>query len=90
VTTRTYTVYFEYFKDDAQEGYNVVVPALPGCITWGATLEEARRMAQDAIQAYVTSLEMDGDPIPEDPAMEGAVRVEKLSVAHDPAALSPR
>ena len=29
--------------------YNVIVPALPEAHTWGATIEEAMRMAHDAI-----------------------------------------
>jgi predicted RNase H-like HicB family nuclease len=36
--------------------YLVSVPALPGCYTEGRTLEEARTMAADAIQAYCASL----------------------------------
>ena len=44
--------------------YLVSVPALPGCYTEGQTLEEARLMAQDAIQAYCASLRKHGEPIP--------------------------
>ena len=66
VETHWYTVIYEFFDDEGQTGYNVVVPALPGCITWGATLEEARRMAEDAIQLYVESLVANGEPVPED------------------------
>ena len=42
----------------------VTVPALPGCFTEGRTLEEARVMATDAIEAYCTSLQKHGEPIP--------------------------
>jgi predicted RNase H-like HicB family nuclease len=34
-------------------GYTVEVPELPGCITEGDTLAEAKRMARDAIQAWL-------------------------------------
>ena len=44
--------------------YLVSVPALPGCYTEGQTLEEARSMAQDAIQVYCASLRKHGEPIP--------------------------
>ncbi|HEU0116248.1 MAG TPA: type II toxin-antitoxin system HicB family antitoxin [Thermomicrobiales bacterium] len=40
--------------------WNVVVPALPGCLTWGATIEEALAMARDAIATY-----LDGEPAAE-------------------------
>ena len=76
----TYTVHFEYFKDGDQEGYNVIVPALSGCITWGRTLEEARLMAQDAIKCYLESLLKDGEPIPEDLVGIETIRVEKVSI----------
>lgn len=34
-------------------GYTVEVPELPGCISEGDTLSEARRMARDAIEAWL-------------------------------------
>jgi len=34
-------------------GYTIEVPELPGCITEADTLVEARRMARDAIQAWL-------------------------------------
>ena len=58
-----YTVLFE---PAAEGGYVVTCPALPGLVTEGDTLEDARTMAEDAIRAYVESLRADGQPIPED------------------------
>jgi predicted RNase H-like HicB family nuclease len=34
-------------------GYTIEVPELPGCITEGDTLREARRMAREAIEAWL-------------------------------------
>jgi len=31
----------------AEGGFQVIVPALPGIVTYGRTLDEAREMAQD-------------------------------------------
>ena len=42
------------------------MPALPGCITQGDTLEEAIAMAKDAIGPYLESLIAGGEPIPEE------------------------
>jgi len=39
------------------------VPALPGCITQGATRHEALANAKEAIELYIESLEAHGDPI---------------------------
>lgn len=49
---------------DVTGGYFVTCPALPGLVTEGNTLEEARSMARDAIQGYLDSLKKDGDSIP--------------------------
>jgi antitoxin HicB len=38
-------------------GFTALVPALPGCVTYGRTLAEARKMAKDAISGYIGSLE---------------------------------
>ena len=52
-TIYQYTVIFEPAEEG---GYVVHVPALPGCITEGDSLEEAREMAKDAIKGYLESL----------------------------------
>ena len=56
--------------DEVEGGYTVTVPALPGCITQGDSLDEALAMAKDAIQGYLASLEAHGEPIPIDPLGE--------------------
>ena len=43
-----------------------MVPSLPGCISYGKNLKEAKRMAADAIQGYITSLKKHNEPIPKD------------------------
>ena len=49
---------------DVTGGYVVTCPALPGLVTEGDTLEEARAMASDAIRGYLESLQKDGEPNP--------------------------
>ena len=39
-------------------------PSLPGCVTQGATREEAVENARDAIAQYVAALEEDHLPVP--------------------------
>ncbi|MSQ15561.1 MAG: type II toxin-antitoxin system HicB family antitoxin [Dehalococcoidia bacterium] len=58
-------------------GYTVTVPALPGCVTEGDTLEEALANAREAIQCHIEGLEADGLPIPEEntPPLLAAVEV---------------
>ena len=74
----SFTVFFE---PAAEGGYVVTCPALPGLVTEGDTLAEARRMARDAIRAYVESLRKDGEAIPSDPKFVSDPVKEKISVA---------
>ncbi len=52
------------FHPEEEGGYSVFVPSLPGCVTQGETLDEARKMAQEAIELYCESLLADGLPVP--------------------------
>lgn len=46
-----YRVYFYYDSD--YEGYVADAMDLPGCVSQGKTLEEAKRNIKDAIKAYI-------------------------------------
>lgn len=57
---------YEVFLEEAEEGgYVVTVPALPGCISEGATREEALGNIRDAIPGYLETLRRHGEPEPE-------------------------
>jgi len=62
-TRQTYNV---IFKPEPEGGFTVIVPSLPGCVTYGADLVEARTMVTDAINGYVASLKKHNEPIPND------------------------
>lgn len=47
---------YEAIFDPNGAGYTVVVPKLPGLVTEGDNLKEAREMAKDAIRCYLVSL----------------------------------
>jgi antitoxin HicB len=53
-------------RPEPEGGFTVLVPALPGCVTYGRTLVEARQMAKEAIAAYIESLKKHNEPIPTD------------------------
>jgi antitoxin HicB len=78
VNEYSFTVFFE---PAAEGGYVVTCPALPGLVTEGDTLAESRRMARDAIRAYLESLRKDGEAIPSDPKFVADPVKEKISVA---------
>ncbi len=75
---RRYTVLFEPAEEG---GYVVTCPALPGLVTEGDTLHEARDMARDAIRAYMESLRKDGLPIPDDIELNEVPVKEEIDVA---------
>ena len=41
------------FESSDDGGYTVFVPALPGCVSEGETLDEARRHIREAIALYL-------------------------------------
>jgi len=51
---------------ESEGGYTVVVPALPGCITYGENVDEAISMAKEAIGLYIEELQARGEQIPDD------------------------
>jgi predicted RNase H-like HicB family nuclease len=74
--------YIAYLHKDRKSDYGVSFPDFPGCITAGRTLEEARRMAEEALSLHIAGMMKDGDSIPApstlddlagDPDMKGAV-----------------
>ena len=62
-------------------GFQVIVPALPGIVTYGRTIDEAREMAHDAIACHVQGLLRDGEEIPEDPFTSESPVIEELRIA---------
>ena len=49
---------------EPEGGYTVVVPSLPGCVTYGGTIEESITMAREAIELYIESLKEHNEKIP--------------------------
>ena len=60
---RTYTFVFD---PEPEGGFTVTCPALPGLVTYGATLEQARAMAQDAMDGLIEVMLEGGETVPED------------------------
>lgn len=56
------------FRPEPKGGFTVFVPSLPGCVTYGNDLNEARGMVKDAIRGYIKSLKKHHQTIPNDEA----------------------
>ena len=74
--TRTYTFVFD---PDPEGGFVVPCPALPGLVTHGSTLEEARAMGRDAMEGYISTLIEDGEAVPESDTSLSAPRFDRLA-----------
>ncbi|MGA8381767.1 MAG: type II toxin-antitoxin system HicB family antitoxin [Stellaceae bacterium] len=57
--------YIGLIRKDHDSDFGVDFPDFPGCISAGATLEEARRMAEEALELHVRGMAEDGDALPE-------------------------
>jgi len=53
-------------RPEPDGGFTAIVPALAGCVTYGRTLAEAKKMAKDAISAYIEILKKHRERIPND------------------------
>jgi predicted RNase H-like HicB family nuclease len=62
-----YTVILERQADG---GYVVSVPVLPGCVSQGDTREEALANIHEAIDLYVEDCLLAGDPIQQEDSLE--------------------
>ena len=64
------------WRPEPEGEYTVTVPALPGCVTYGSTVEEANMMAADAVNAYLDSMRKHAEPVVDDSGIfEGQLRV---------------
>jgi len=74
--------YIAYLHRDRKSDFWVSFPDFPGCATAGKTLEEARKLAVEALTLHIEGMKEDGEAIPEsstldalehDPSMVGAI-----------------
>jgi predicted RNase H-like HicB family nuclease len=57
--------YVAYLHKDRDSDYGVSFPDFPGCITAGKTLDEASRMAVEALTLHIQGMIEDGEAVPE-------------------------
>lgn len=85
------TNYIALIHKDTDSEFGVSFPDLPGCVSVGATLEEARINAEEALRLHVDGMIEDGEPIPAPSALDevmanpanrdGAVIIVPLKIA---------
>jgi len=62
--------YIALIHKEADSDYGVSFPDLPGVITAGSNLDEARSMATEALAFHLQGLAEDGEPVPEPSSLE--------------------
>ncbi len=73
--------YIVKFKPAEEGGYVVTVPSLPGLVTYGETLEEAKEMAKDAIICHIEGLQKSGLEVPTEKFIKNATYTDQIAVA---------
>ena len=66
--------YTAFFEKNESRGYTVTVPSLPGLVTEGRNLDDALKMATEAIECYLGGIERKQIPV------EGDIASIRLSV----------
>lgn len=62
-SSKTYRI---VLRKEPEGTYTASVPSLPGCITWGDSIDHALEMVKEAIKGYIEVLEEEGEPVPDD------------------------
>ncbi|WP_137132290.1 type II toxin-antitoxin system HicB family antitoxin [Rhizobium sp. FY34] len=65
--------YIGLIHKDPDSDYGVSFPDFPGVITAGTDLDDARRMAQEALEFHVEGMIEDGEAIPEPSSLEAVM-----------------
>ena len=68
---KEYAVIFEW----ANSNYSAYVPDLPGCVSTGKTLDEARTNIREAIEGHLSIMAEFGEPIPDPTTVAESIRL---------------
>ena len=64
MTKNKSTNYFAVFEPAQEGGYNVSFPDFPGCVTFGETFEDAKKMASEVLSLWLEELASAKQEIP--------------------------
>lgn len=68
-----------HLHKETEGGYTVTVPVLPGFVTYGENVDDAKAMAKEAIELYIEDLQERGEVIPEDSqTLEYSLNLDKV------------
>jgi predicted RNase H-like HicB family nuclease len=61
---RKLPAYLALLRKDPDSDYGVEFPDFPGCVSADTDVDEARRMAEEALELHIEGMIADGDPLP--------------------------
>jgi predicted RNase H-like HicB family nuclease len=67
--------YIALIHKDPDSDYGVSFPDLPGVITAGSNLDEARKMAAEALAFHLEGMAQDGEAAPEPSSLEAVMSI---------------
>ena len=70
-----------FLHKDAASDFGVSFPDFPGCVTAGATLEEARELASEALGHHIEGMLEDGHTVPAPSSLDEAMELPESSDA---------
>ncbi len=69
--------YIALIHKDADSDYGVSFPDIPGVITVGSSLDEARKLAAEALAFHLEGLAEDGEAVPEPSSLEEIMSIRE-------------
>jgi predicted RNase H-like HicB family nuclease len=66
--------YIALIEKEAGTDFGVYFPDFPGCVSAGATLDEAKEMAVEALTGHLRCMRQDGEAVPEPSSLEAVMR----------------
>lgn len=70
------TAYYPAIIERGEDGFGVIFPDLPGCTSFGVSVQEAARNAEEALDGHLNVTAEFGDAIPDPSDLD--------AIAHDP------
>ena len=71
------TTYIALIHKDSDSDFGVSFPDLPGCVTAGTTLDDARMMAEEALSLHLDGMEADGVDFPEPSSLHEIMEIRE-------------
>ena len=73
--------YIAIIHKDPKSDFGVSFPDLPGCISAGRTIDEAKEMAQEALSLHIQGMLEDGEEVPTPSSLEDVMADPEYSDA---------